>query len=72
MKKTDFERAVRAEARTYDGSKDGVEAGLLFWMRLSQEHPDLTCNCRTCTRNDPWQHVKVVLRGCGFGESATS
>ena len=71
MRTADFERAVRLEARAYDGPKEGVLAGLHFWMQLAKRRPDLTCTSDTC-RSDPWQHVKWVLRDCGFSDSATS
>ena len=67
----DFERAVRAVALAYDGPKEGAADGLIFWKRLERRRPDLTCRCHTC-RSDPWQHVKWVLRDCGFSDSATS
>ena len=66
-----FERAVRAEAQAYDGLKDGVAAGLIFWRRLKARRPDLACRCPDC-RTDSWQHVKGLLEDCGFSPSATS
>ena len=70
MLKADFEQAVCAEARVYDGPKENPLDGLGFWTQLQKRRPDLKCSCHTC-RNDPWQHVKSVLRRCGFSRSAT-
>ena len=69
--KIDFERTVRAEARKYAGPKEGHGDGLEFWNHLARER-DLEggCKCHTC-RSDPWQHVKSVLRRCGFSHDAT-
>ena len=74
MTRADFEREVRAEGLTFDGPKDSVLSGLAFWTELQKRRHDLEygCLCRTCSRNDPWQHVKVILRSCGFSRNATS
>ena len=73
MLKADFEREVCAEAREYGGAKESPLDGLSFWTDLSRRRPDLQygCGCSTCRRNDPWQHVKSILRGCGFSSDAT-
>ena len=41
MKRVNFEREVRAEALAYDGPKEDVADGLVFWSQLKQKRPDV-------------------------------
>ena len=64
LTKAEFEREVCDAARADDGPKD-MDSGYLFWLKLQKRRPDFTCRCGAC-RSNPWNHVRPLLRRCGF------